>query len=58
MYKNVLQSIAGVDIYPIISLVIFVSFFVGMLIYVIRVPKKLVSHMSSLPLDSTNNEME
>jgi hypothetical protein len=51
MYKNVLQSIEGVDIYPIISLLLFVTVFGIMLYRVIRADKAWVSHMSDLPLD-------
>ncbi|MDX5340773.1 MAG: cbb3-type cytochrome c oxidase subunit 3 [Cyclobacteriaceae bacterium] len=51
MYKEILRSIENVEIYPIISLIIFVVFFVGMFIWVVRVPKSYVDHMKSLPMD-------
>jgi hypothetical protein len=51
MYKEVLRSIENIEIYPVISLLIFVVFFVGMFIWVIRVPKTYIDHMKSLPMD-------
>ena len=36
MYKNVLQAIAGIEIYPMISFAIFFLFFLGLLVYVAR----------------------
>ncbi len=51
MYKEILRSIENIEIYPIISLIIFLLFFVGMFIWVIRVPKGYVDHMSALPMD-------
>jgi cytochrome c oxidase cbb3-type subunit IV len=51
MYKEILRSIENIEIYPIISLLIFVTFFVGMFIWVVRVPKSYVNYMESLPMD-------
>ena len=50
MDKNVLQSIAGVEIYPLISLGIFVLFFVGLLVYVLLSSRQHLRTMSELPL--------
>ncbi len=51
MYKEVLRSIENVEIFPIISLVIFVLFFTGIAIWALKVPKEYIEHMSSLPMD-------
>jgi cytochrome c oxidase cbb3-type subunit 4 len=51
MKKEILSSIEHVEIYPIISLLIFVIFFVGMFIWVIRVDKKYINHMKEMPLN-------
>ena len=51
MYKEVLRSMENVEIFPIISLVIFVLFFIGMAIWALKVPKDYIEHMSSLPMD-------
>jgi cbb3-type cytochrome oxidase subunit 3 len=60
MYKNVLQSIDHVAIWPIISFVIFFLFFLGLLWYVFTTDKNLIQKMKQLPLDdekqlNTNN---
>lgn len=47
MYKNVLQAIEGIEIYPLISFTIFFLFFLGLLVYVALMDKKYVSNMSS-----------
>lgn len=55
MIKNVLNGIHGVDIYPIISLLIFVPFFVGLIWWVIKVDRKHIQELETLPLDRNNN---
>ena len=47
MYKNVLQAIEGIEIYPLISFTIFFLFFLGLLLYVALMDKKYVQTMSS-----------
>ncbi len=48
---NSLNSIDGVEIYPIISLIIFFTFFILVGYMVIRTPKKVADEMSKMPLD-------
>ena len=57
MYKSVLQSIAGIEIFPIISFVIFFAFFIGLLLFVLFSDKKHIVAMSEMPLvdDSDSN---
>ena len=50
MDKNVLQSIAGIEIYPLISLGIFGLFFLGLLVYVLFSNREHQHTMSQLPL--------
>ena len=49
--KHNLTGIDGVAIYPILSLLIFTIFFTVMITYVIRMKKREVEEMSSVPLD-------
>ncbi|SIT03430.1 cytochrome C oxidase Cbb3 [Belliella pelovolcani] len=56
MKKDILSSIENIEIYPIISLLIFVIFFVGMFIWVIRVDKKYINHMKDLPFDDATSK--
>lgn len=52
MYKNVLTSIEGIEIYPLISLTIFVAFFVALGVFVIKADKKHIEKMKNKPLES------
>lgn len=49
--KHNLDSIDGIGLYPMISLILFFSIFIGMLIYVIVIPKSKIEELSKLPLD-------
>ena len=51
--KHYTETIHGVEIYGIISLIIFVTFFVGLLIYLYKADKTLFKQMGELPLDGT-----
>ncbi|TPG58447.1 hypothetical protein [Hymenobacter nivis] len=57
MEKNVLQSIAGITIYPLISFGIFFLFFTALLVYVLVANKQHLRTMSQLPLASDDEEM-
>ena len=48
----------GVEIYPIISLLLFFIVFVTMLIIVIKMPKNRIDELSQLPLDNDTNSKE
>ena len=54
MYKNVLQSIAGIELYPLISFFIFFLFFLGLLLYVVVANRQHISTMSQLPLQDND----
>ena len=49
--KQYAETIRGIDIYPIISLFIFLLFFIAVLWYVTKMDKKSVEEISNLPLD-------
>ncbi|MBD1210389.1 MAG: CcoQ/FixQ family Cbb3-type cytochrome c oxidase assembly chaperone [Ignavibacteria bacterium] len=51
MTKNVLQSIAGADVFAIFSLLLFVAVFVLMLFFVMRSSKQYINRMAALPLE-------
>lgn len=50
MQKEILRSIENIEIYPIISLLIFVIFFVSMFWWVIRADKGYIDKMKEMPL--------
>lgn len=52
-FINYLQSITGVSIYPMISLVLFSLFFLVAAIWAFKAPKGMVDHISNIPLDES-----
>jgi fructose-specific phosphotransferase system IIC component len=51
MYSNILSSIDGVTIYPLISLIIFVLFFSVVIYRVVRIPNDEIKKIEKIPLD-------
>jgi cytochrome c oxidase cbb3-type subunit 3 len=49
--SHYLQQIDGVAIYPIITLVIFLSMFIGISIWALKIGKKEIKGMSHLPFE-------
>ena len=49
--KHSVESIDGIEIYPMISLLIFFAVFITMLIHVLKLPKSSIAEISQLPLD-------
>ncbi len=54
MYKYIISGIDGAQNYGLISLVIFTTFFVLLLIWTITARKTYINHMRELPLDDEN----
>lgn len=55
MYKEILQTIAGIEVFPVLSLVLFVTVFAGVLVRVSRMTREQLGRLAALPLgeDST-----
>ena len=54
MFRYIKEHLAGIDginIYPLISLLIFFVFFIALLYYVKKMDAKRVEEISNLPLD-------
>jgi hypothetical protein len=51
-FINYLESITGIGIFPLMSLVIFVAFFTVVLLYVIKMDKARIDEVSRIPLDT------
>ena len=58
MFSHYLGAIDSVMIYPIISLMIFIPFFIGITYWIIKLDKKFLNHMSELPLDDSQEQPE
>ncbi|MFA9188253.1 CcoQ/FixQ family Cbb3-type cytochrome c oxidase assembly chaperone [Flavobacterium sp. FBOR7N2.3] len=51
--KHNMETIAGVSIYPILSLLIFFFFFVGLGFWVFFYKKEKIKELSEIPLNDT-----
>ena len=51
MYTEVLRRIAGIAVFPVLSLVVFVHFFTSVLVGSMRMDKGQVDQRAALPLD-------
>jgi hypothetical protein len=59
MFKHYFELIQDIEIWPIISLVIFFLFFVIIIVMVIRTDRTYVAYMESLPFEEDElNEAE
>lgn len=56
MYKEVLRSIEGIGLYPIISLVVFFLFFTTVFLWVARIGRKDAQDMAAMPLDDDETD--
>ena len=56
MIKETLLSLPGVEIFPIISLIIFVIIFTIVVIWAFSLDKNIISEMESIPLDNYKND--
>lgn len=50
--KHFFENIAGIEVYPMISLIIFFLFFIGLGVYVLTMRKHHAEAMAAVPLDS------
>ena len=55
MYKEVLQSINGIDVFAVIALIIFILFFVIVVVRLLKMDKNYIKKMEQLPLEQKNN---
>ncbi|ARV08911.1 cytochrome C oxidase subunit IV [Winogradskyella sp. PC-19] len=55
--KGHLETITGIEIYPMISLLIFFIFFVTLFYWVFTAKKDYITKVSNLPLDNQNETL-
>lgn len=53
-FSNYLSSIENVSVYPIITLIIFFTVFVGAVIWIITRDKEYITELENIPLDKNN----
>lgn len=49
--KGYVSSIDGIEIYPIISFIIFFAFFIAVTFYVVTAKKNYIEELSNMPFD-------
>jgi cytochrome c oxidase cbb3-type subunit 3 len=57
MFARNLESIAGIGIFPLISLLIFFGFFTMLIIYLIKADKSMLERASRIPLQSNDSNL-
>lgn len=55
-FINYLEHISGVGIYPLVSLLIFFSFFSLLLVWVFRADKRYINGMKNMPFEGSEND--
>jgi len=50
MSGDILRRIAGIEVFPVVSLVIFVAVFAGVLIWAVRADRRRLDLLAALPL--------
>ncbi len=55
-FKNYLESITGVGIYPMVSLIIFFGFFTLLTLWALKANKKYISNLKGLPFSESENK--
>ena len=53
MYMDVLRAIAGIEVFPVMSLILFVAVFGGMLVWVARADRASLDRAAAMPLDES-----
>ncbi len=56
--KHNMETIIGIEIFPIISFLIFFLFFIVLFVWVYQMKKAEINVLASLPLDEKNGESE
>jgi cytochrome c oxidase cbb3-type subunit 4 len=49
--KHNMETIAGIELFPMISFIIFFGFFIFTLVWVMKIDKKYIEEVESIPLD-------
>lgn len=58
MIRDFLQTIDGVSVYPLFSLIVFFIFFVALLIWAVKVDKGYLKKMEEMPLENEEEDFK
>ena len=53
-----METISGIEVYPLISFIIFFTFFIALTIYVLKVDKKVFNEISNITLEPNETDNE
>jgi cbb3-type cytochrome oxidase subunit 3 len=56
MMRQVLESIPGIEYYPIVALVLFFGFFVGLTVWFFTADRRRLQEIAELPLDDHSHQ--
>ena len=56
MYKAILNSIAGIEVYPVIGFMLFFTLFIGIVFWTFRQDKALMERMANLPNETDQED--
>ena len=56
--KHNMETIAGIEVFPIISFLIFFTFFIVLFIWVSKLKKTEIDSLAAMPLEDDTNEFE
>lgn len=54
--RNVLEGVGGLEIFPMIGIVLFLLFFIGVVVYVVKMKASDVESYSRLPLENDKDD--
>lgn len=54
-FVHYLERIAGIEIYPLLSLGVFFLFFLALAWWAFRADKRYIEHMSRIPMENQND---
>ena len=55
MFKEIFQSMSGIEVFGIVVMITFFIIFLGVILWSIKADKQYLNRMSTLPLDSSTN---
>ena len=55
MFRNIFSHKDNISIFPIITMILFMLVFIGVIIYAFKLNKKSVDYYINLPLDDKEN---
>lgn len=56
--KQYAETIVGVEVYPLVSMMIFLLFFIGVTAYVVMMRKAYIQEMEQMPLETNGQTTE